>query len=141
MLGLRQQKDVAAQRGIEKMFKPRKPRQGEDPNGLYWHDTEELRALLYKYAKQDIATMRELHQRLAPLPETEQEVAVIDAEINDTGVLIDAPLAMAASRLAASALAELDASIAQKTNGVVTAAFAGSKVEGVVDLAGRQAAA
>jgi DNA polymerase bacteriophage-type len=51
-LGLEQQKDVAAQRAIKRMFKPRKPRRDEDPNGIYWEDTPQLRALLYKYAKQ-----------------------------------------------------------------------------------------
>ncbi len=130
-LGLQQQKDVATQRAIKKMFKPRKPRRDEDPNGLYWHDTPELRALLYQYAKQDVATMRELHQRLTPLPEMEHEVAVIDAEINDRGVLIDAPLAAASSRLAARALAELDANITQKTNGAVAAASQVERSRGV----------
>ena len=104
------------------MFKPRKPRRDEDPNGIYWEDTSELRAVLYTYAKQDVATMRELHRRLAPLPDMEREVSVIDAEINDTGVLIDAPLAMAASRLAARALADLDAAMESATNGAVTVA-------------------
>ena len=128
-LGLEQQKDVAAQRAIKRMFKPRKPRRDEDPNGIYWEDTRQLRALLYKYAKQDIATMRELHQRLTPLPEIEREVAVIDAEINHKGILIDAPLAAAASRLAARALANLDAGIKQKTKGVVTAASQVAKLK------------
>ena len=48
---------------------------------------------------------RELHKRLSALSAEEQEVWVIDAEINDRGILIDAPLAMAASRLVAKALA------------------------------------
>jgi DNA polymerase bacteriophage-type len=120
-LGLEQQKDVVAQRAIKKMFKPRKPRPDEGVDGLYWHDTPELRALLYQYAKQDIVTMRELHQHLAPLSEAEQEVAVIDAEINDKGILIDATLAAAAARLAGRALADLDVGIKHLTNGAVTA--------------------
>jgi DNA polymerase bacteriophage-type len=128
-LGLQQQKDVAAQRGIEKMFKPRKPRADEDPCGLYWHDTPELRAVLYKYAKQDMMVMRELHQRLAALPEMEREVAVIDAEINDRGVLIDARLAMAASRLARRATAEMDTRIKKLTKGEVVTASQVAKLK------------
>jgi DNA polymerase bacteriophage-type len=118
-LGLEQQKDVAAQRAIKRMFKPRRD---EEPNGVYWEDASELRALLYRYTKQDVEVMRELHRRLAPLPDMEREVSVIDAEINDAGVLIDAKLAMAASRLAARALADLDASMENVTKGAVTAA-------------------
>ena len=68
-LGLEQQKDVAAQRAIKRMFKPRRPRSDEDPNDLYWEDAPALRTLLYSYATQDVATMREVHRRLAPLPE------------------------------------------------------------------------
>jgi hypothetical protein len=111
------------------MFKPRKRRRDEDPKGLYWHDTPELRAQLYKYAKRDVAVMRELHQRLAPLPEMEQEVAVIDAEIIDRGVLIDAPLAMAASRLARRASAEMDARIKKLTKGEVATASQVAKLK------------
>jgi hypothetical protein len=44
---------------------------------------------------------------------------VIDAEINDRGVHIDAPLATAASNLATQALTELDERIRHETNGVV----------------------
>jgi hypothetical protein len=49
VLRLQQQKDMAAQRAIKKMFRPRRPRRHEEPNGLYWEDTPELRALLYRY--------------------------------------------------------------------------------------------
>ena len=132
---------MAAQRAIKKMFKPRKPRRDEDPNGLYWEDTPELRALLYKYAKQDMATMRELHQRLAPLPETEREVAVIDAEINDKGVLIDAPLAAAASRLAGRALADLDARIKKNDQRRSDDGIASGEAEDVAGVARCEAAA
>ena len=129
VLGLQQQKDMAAQRAVKRMFKPRRPGRDEDANGLYWEDAPELRALLYRYAKQDMAVMREVHCRLVPLPETEQKVAVIDAEINDAGVLIDAPLAQAASGLAARALADLNASIAQKTSGAVPTASQAIKLK------------
>jgi DNA polymerase bacteriophage-type len=129
VLGSQQQKDMAAQRAVKRMFKPRRPRRDEDANGLYWEDAPELRALLYRYAKQDMAVMREVHYRLAPLPQTEQEVAVIDAEINDVGVLIDAPLAQAASGLAVRALADLNASIARKTKGAVATASQAAKLK------------
>lgn len=119
MLGLVNQKDVAAAKEVAKMWKPRKAKRGEDPNVLYWIDTPELRAKLYVYCKQDTVTTRELHRRLSALSLEEQEVWVIDAEINDRGILIDAPLATAASHLVIKALEELDASIYEKTGGAV----------------------
>ena len=44
------------------MWKPRKPRPGEDPTQIYWVDTPELRVDLYIYNRQDVAVERELHQ-------------------------------------------------------------------------------
>ena len=119
ILGLAQQKDVAAAKEVAKMWKPRKPRRDEDPDGIYWIDTPELRAMLYAYNKQDTVTTRELHQRLPAMMAEEQAAWVIDAEINDRGVLIDAQLAAAASRLAVKAQADMDASICEETGGAV----------------------
>src|SRR5215510_8349474 len=75
---------------------------------LYWIDGPELWAELHAYCIQDVATERELHQRLPALPAAEQAARVIDAEINDAGVLIDVALAKAASGLAEQAIAELN---------------------------------
>jgi DNA polymerase len=129
ILGLENQKDVATQREVAKMWKPRKPKRDEDPNKLYWVDSPELRVKLHLYCQKDTATMREAHQRLPPLLEAEREAAVIDAEINDTGVLIDTPLVIAASRLARQALVELDARIKQETDGAVSTASQTAKLK------------
>jgi hypothetical protein len=43
------------------MWKPRKPRPGEDPTQIYWVDTPELRVDLYIYNRQDVAVEREGH--------------------------------------------------------------------------------
>ena len=110
ILGLANQKDVAREKIVRVMWKPRKPRRGEDPTKIYWVDTPELRTELYIYNKHDVAAERELHQhpKLPALPAPEQDTWVIDAEINDRGVHIDAPLATAASALATQALTELN---------------------------------
>ena len=88
ILGLVNRKDVAREKIVRVMWKPRKPRRGEDPTKLYWVDSPELRAELYAYNKQDVAVERELHQhpQMPALPAAEQDVWVIDAEINDRGV-------------------------------------------------------
>jgi DNA polymerase bacteriophage-type len=120
------------------MWKPRKPRRGEDPSQLYWEDSPELRTHLHIYNRQDVATERELHQhpRLQALLVAERDVWVIDAEINDRGVCIDAPLATAASALAAQALAELDARIRQETDGAVDKASKPEKLKAWLALQG-----
>jgi DNA polymerase len=131
VLGLVNRKDVARERIVRVMWKPRKPQRGEDPNGVYWVDTPELRDALYIYNKQDVATERELHQhpKLTPLPASEQAAWVLDAEINDHGVYIDETLAEPASRFAARALADLNVRIARETDGAVDAATKDKKLK------------
>ena len=131
ILGLVNQKDVAREKIIRVMWKPRKPRPGEDPTQIYWVDTPELRVDLYIYNRQDVAVEREGHQhpKLTALPASEQDTWVLDAEINDHGVLIDAPLAAAASRLAAQALADLNERMRQETDGAVDTATKNEKLK------------
>jgi hypothetical protein len=128
ILGLVNRKDAVREKRVRRMWSPRQPRKGEPP-GLYWIDGPELRAELHAYCIQDVATERELHQRLPALPAAEQAAWVIDAEINGTGVRIDVPLAAAASRFAGQALAELDAQICLATGGAVTAAAQAMKLK------------
>ena len=131
ILGLVNQKDVAREKIIRVMWKPRKPRPGEDTTQIYWVDTPELRVDLYIYNRQDVAVEREGHQhpKLTALPASEQDTWVLDAEINDHGVLIDAPLAAAASRLAAQALADLNERMRQETDGAVDTATKNEKLK------------
>ena len=121
ILGLANQKDVAREKIVRVMWKPRKPRRGEDPTKLYWLDSPELRAELYIYNRHDVAAERELHQHphMRALPASEQDTWVLDAEINDHGVHIDAPLATAASALATQALADLNERMRRETDGAV----------------------
>jgi DNA polymerase bacteriophage-type len=129
ILGLVNRKDVAREKIVRVMWKPRKPRQGEDPNKIYWVDSPELQAELELYNRQDVAVERELYQRLSPLSASEQDTWVIDAEINDRGVFIDAPLATAAVALAAQAHAELDECMRRETDGAVDKAAKNEKLK------------
>jgi DNA polymerase len=129
ILGLVNQKDIAKEKIVRVMWKPRKPRRGEDPTKIYWIDTPELRAENILYNRQDVAVERELHQRLPPLPASEQDTWVLDAEINDRGAYIDAPLATAAVALAAQAHAELDARMRHETEGAVDKATKNEKLK------------
>src|SRR5262249_38686295 len=122
VLGLINRKDKDRERRVRRMWTPRKVRKGEDPSVLYWFDTPELRADLHTYCTQDVVTERELHHRLAPLSNAEQDAWALDAEINERGILIDASLASAACRLADTAIDELNARICEATGGAVAKA-------------------
>jgi DNA polymerase len=131
VLGLVNRKDVALERIVRIMWKPRKPRRGEDPSKIHWVDTPELRATLELYNRKDVAAERELqqHPKLTPLPASEQDTWVLDAEINDNGVYIDVALAEPALRLAVQAHAELDQRMRHETDGAVDKASKPEKLK------------
>src|SRR6516165_3552771 len=54
-LDLPVRKDAEGERLMLQMARPRKPRPGEDPTGLYWHDEPEKLARLCEYCKRDDA--------------------------------------------------------------------------------------
>jgi DNA polymerase len=131
ILGLANRKDAAREKIVRVMWKPRKPRRGEDPSKIYWIDTPELRAENILYNRQDVAVERELHQhpKLAPLPASEQDAWVLDAEINDNGVYIDAPLAEPAVLIATQAHTELDERMRHETDDAVDKASKPEKLK------------
>jgi DNA polymerase len=130
-LGLMNRKDAAREKAVRVMWKPRKPRHGEDPTGIYWVDTPELRAELAIYNRQDVAVEREAHQhpKLTPLLASEQDTWVLDAEINDNGILIDERLARAASPLSVQAHTDLDERMRLATGGAVDRASKNEKLK------------
>jgi DNA polymerase len=119
-LDLRFRKDAAGERLMRQMSKPRKPRQGEDPAGIYWFDDQERLDRLYSYCKQDGEVARELYNRLPPLSPTEQTLWVLSGQINQRGFCVDRQFAEAARRIAQAAAREIDAELAELTAGAVT---------------------
>src|SRR5262245_24540465 len=103
-----------------RMCKPRKPHRGEDPNGIYWHDSPALRTRLGQYCKQDVEVERELHSRIGFISEAEQKVWEVDRVINDRGVFIDAKLLDGALSIMSAREAEIQQEIAALTGGQVT---------------------
>jgi DNA polymerase len=72
-------KDAEGARVMREMSKPRKPRPGEDPAGIYWvDDPAKLRRLL-AYNIRDVEVERELYWRLLPLSDSEQRNWQLDA--------------------------------------------------------------
>jgi DNA polymerase len=118
-LKLAVQKDITAHRVMLQMARPRRSRKGEDPEGVYWFDDPERRQQLYGYCKQDVVTERELHKHVPFLESNEQALWILDQQINDRGVYIDAPLLDAALRIAEQGRAEIDVELSKITEGEI----------------------
>jgi DNA polymerase len=119
-LDLLHQKDKAGHRLMLLMSKPRPPRKGEDPNGIYWFDDEDRLQRLGKYCCDDVEIEREAYHRLRPLTPDEQRVWLVDLIINARGFFADLQLAEAARAIAQAAALQLDTELAQLTRGTVT---------------------
>jgi DNA polymerase len=119
-LQLEQRKDEVGQRIMLKMARPRRPRAGEDPAGIYWFDDPERRAQLYVYAKQDIATARAIYHHIGFLPPEEQAHWLLDARINDRGIYLDRKLLDAAIQIAKTAQRDINVELQTITEGTIT---------------------
>jgi DNA polymerase len=96
-------KDAAGARQMRQMSRPRKPRPGEDPAGIYWHDDPEKLEQLYAYCRRDVEVGRELFRRLPPLLGSEQALWALDSVINQRGFFTDGPLLEAAHNIVTAA--------------------------------------
>src|SRR5262249_4667076 len=119
-LNLEYQKDDAGHRLMLQMSRPRKPRKGEDPSGIYWVDDPEKIERLHAYCRRDVETERAAHKRIGFLPAAEQKVWELDAVINDRGFHLDSELLEGALRVSANAETEINREIAEITGGAVT---------------------
>ncbi len=118
-LSLPLRKDVDGARLMKIMAKPRKPRRGEDPNSIYWHDAPENIARLSNYCICDTDLERLIYHHLSPLTDAEQALWVLDAKINARGFYTDGPLLEAASRIAAAADRKIQHELLQITRGAL----------------------
>lgn len=105
---LPERKDVEGHRIMLQLSKPRRPRKGEDPNGIYWWDDQEKIAKLFSYCRQDVRTEMAVHDKLPPLQETELQTWFLDQRINDRGVHIDKKLCEASEIIVKEASEALD---------------------------------
>jgi hypothetical protein len=120
VLQLSARKDDQGSRLMQQMARPRKPRAGEDPNGIYWHDDPEKLEGLYAYCRQDVEVERELFHRLPPLADAEQALWMLDQQINQRGFYTDGPLLEAASQIAAAAGHAVQDELIRITAGALT---------------------
>jgi DNA polymerase len=119
-LELANRKDKNGERLMHQMSKPRKPRKGEDPNGIYWFEDDERMQRLYTYCRQDVEVLREAYYTLPQLTPSEQALWTLSCTINRRGFCVDRSFAEAARRIAQAAAPEIDAELAELTGGAVT---------------------
>jgi DNA polymerase bacteriophage-type len=119
-LELANRKDTAGERLMHQMAKPRKPRKGEDPEGVYYFDDPDRLERLGSYCRQDVETERELYTQLKPLPEAEHALWLLSSKINDRGFCVDRDFIAAAKTIAAATSPEINAEIVKLTGGAVT---------------------
>jgi DNA polymerase len=119
-LNLPIQKDAAGTKVMREMARPRKPRPGEDPAGLYWVDDPEKLRRLVAYNVRDVEVERELYYRLLPLTDAEQVLWQLDSVINRRGFHVDVALAKAGRELAAERRTAINQELAELTGGAIT---------------------
>src|SRR5215831_15302832 len=119
-LELSNRKDAAGERLMHQTSKPRRPRQSEDPAGVYWFDDDDRLRRLYDYCRQDVEVERELFNRVPPLSESEQLLWELSCRINARGFCVDRKFAEAARQIAQAAAPEIDLEITEITKGAVT---------------------
>jgi DNA polymerase len=121
-LGMEQQKDNDGYRIMMKLCKPRKPKQDEDPDGLYWNEDPADFEKLYKYCAQDTIAEEALSNALRPLPLKELEIWRLDQQINARGIQIDLDGARAMLAMVAEHETKLLKRLARLTSGAVRTA-------------------
>jgi DNA polymerase len=119
-LGLLMRKDAEGHRLMVRMSRPRKPRKGENPDLIYWHDDLEHHLRLQEYCARDVDLERLIYHRVPPLSPGEQKLWKFDAVVNRRGFCIDLELAEATREIARAEQEAIDVEIAELTGGRVT---------------------
>jgi len=111
-------KDATARRLMLQMGKPK-------PDGNFWHldqspAAQNKLADLAAYCMRDVEAERAIDKVIPPLDPREKALSVVDAKINDAGVLVDLQAVGALARASAHELALLNLECSQLTGGAVT---------------------
>lgn len=119
VLGLNFRKDKEGAGLMMRMCRPRS--KAADGSPIWWSDPARLERLA-DYCAQDVVVERELASKLRPLDPGERDIFLLDARINDRGVLLDRVLVDAAQGIVTEATARLNEQLRQTTGGHVAAA-------------------
>jgi len=107
-------------------------------DGAFREDAD-LMAEMVAYCEQDVRAMRAISQAQRPLSADELADYHTNERINDRGVLLDKPLAEAAVRYADAELVEIQASVAEITEGAITSVRSPKMRAWVLDRVGPEA--
>lgn len=116
VLGVVEQKD---KQGSNLMLRMAKPRRFLPDGSPEWWDTPDRVARLIAYNVQDVRTEMAVKRCVRDLTPSELEVYRLDQRINDRGVMLDRPLAVAVRDLAAEAASRANAELSEVTAGRV----------------------
>ena len=119
-LNLPVRKTKQGKAAMKKLARPRKPRPGEDPSKIYWHDDPKLIATLKLYNQIDTDITAKIAGILGFIPPHEQDIWTLDAAINGRGLCFDVPLIDAAINVTEEASVELNEKLAVLTDGDIS---------------------
>jgi len=107
-------------------------------DGEFRADTKLMQEMV-DYCEQDVRAMRAIAQAQRPLSAEELADYHVNERINDRGVLLDRPLALAAVRYAEAELAEIQDIVAEITKGEIKSVRSPKMKKWVLDRVGPQA--
>ena len=107
-------------------------------DGTFREDAKLMQEMV-DYCEQDVRAMRAIAQAQRPLSDEELADYHVNERINDRGVLLDRPLALAAVRYAEAELAEIQTIVAEITNGEIKSVRSPKMRKWVLDRVGPQA--
>ena len=120
-LRLREQKDPEGHQLMLKMAGPTNLRAREQDPTLAptWNDNPEHLARLAAYCMQDVVVERTIQRKIAPLPDREREIWLLDQTMNQRGITVDMDLVDQMLPLAAETSLGLHETITRLTEGEV----------------------
>ena len=104
-----------------------------------FNDDADLMAEMVAYCEQDVRAMRSFSKALRDLSADELADYHTNERINDRGVLLDRPLALAAVKYATAETVEIQSAVVELTGGEVTSVRSPRMREWVLDRLGPQA--
>jgi DNA polymerase len=104
-----------------------------------YEESPELTAEMVAYCEQDVRAMRAFSKAMRPLSAQELQDYHVNERINDRGVLVDVPLCQAAVKYASDELAEIQAIVAEVTEGAITSVRSPKMREWVLERVGPEA--
>lgn len=104
-----------------------------------FRDDEDLMAEMIQYCEQDVRAMREISKAQRELSADELRDYHVNERINDRGVLLDKPVALAAVRYAEQEAVEIQEIVREVTNGEITSVRSPKMREWVLSRVGSEA--